>query len=132
VRKQTFSDWLNLYHERILCSDAENKRRKRIREGAYPELEAYLVRYLETRKKLFKLDKLGLHYDFIKEYVLEESEKLLAAGKEEYSDFKASNRWIQNVCLRNGFVNLKTHGEGGDIDELSAAAAMKEFTEQCT
>lgn len=130
VRKQTFCDWFALEVQQI--DSAGEDRRKKMRKGEYPEIEAYLVRYLNAREELFKEDKLGLHYEYIKDMVLEEAARLVEAGHLEYQDFKASNRWIQNVCLRNGFVNFKAHGEGGDVDEESATAAMKKFTEECT
>ena len=130
VPKQSFCDWFALEAQQI--DSAGEDKRKKLRKGEYPEIEAYLVRYLNTREELFKEDKLGLHYEYIKDMVLEEAERLVEAGHLEYQDFKASNRWIQNVCLRNGFVNFKAHGEGGDVDEESATAAMKKFTEECT
>ena len=97
VPKQSFCDWFALEAQQI--DSAGEDKRKKLRKGEYPEIEAYLVRYLNTREELFKEDKLGLHYEYIKEMVLEEAERLVEAGHLEYQDFKASNDKFKCVII---------------------------------
>ena len=107
--------------------------RKKKRSGDYTEVEKYLCKYLERRERLFKIDKLGLNYEVVRQHVLDKAKELFDAGDDSYdaSKFKASNRWILNVLKRNGFVNIKTHGEKADVDEEEAAKVMKIFRDEC-
>jgi hypothetical protein len=88
------------------------------------------VKYLNKRAALFKQDKLGLNYDVIQMKALDLAQEIAKQyGMDHYKTFEASNKWIRNVITRNSFVNIKAHGEAGDIDEKETAAAMKIFVE---
>jgi hypothetical protein len=130
ISKTSFNEWRREFADKNI--GILNGHRKKLREGDYPELESFLVKYLEKREALFKTDKLGLSYDYIRELVLDEAERLSKLSKNgDYNDFKASNRWIANVIKRNQFVGMRAHGEGGDVDETASADAIATFKEEC-
>ena len=124
VSKTTFHEWRS-DHSQLLLAGACDDRFKN-RAGTFPEVENEIVKYLNKRAALFKQDKLGLNYDVIRMKALELAEEIAKQdGMDHYKTFEASNHWIRNVITRNSFVNIKAHGEAGDIDEKETAAAMQ-------
>ena len=127
VSKATFHEWRS-DHSELLSTGACDRFRKR--DGAFPEVENEIVKYLNKRAELFKQDKLGLNYDVIRMKALDLAQEIATHdGMDHYKTFEASNKWIRNLITRNSFVNIKAHGEAGDIDEKETAAAMQKFVD---
>ena len=98
VATSTFNQWFKDPEIISPFSETVDKRKKK-RSGDYTEVEKYLCKYLEHRERLFKIDKLGLNYEVVRQRVLDKAKELFDAGDDSYdaSKFKASNRWILNV-----------------------------------
>ena len=132
ISKQLLSKWIK--KKQILDSIPDANSRKRMRYGVYTEVEDAVVRYLDKRKALFKIDKCGVSYDVIRACAFRYVERLCLDNdtkREEFKSFHASDHWIYNFINRSGSVNLKLHGEKGDIDEEAAAVAMEDFRSRC-
>ena len=85
------------------------------RDGKYNSVETELVKYIGLRNQLYKRDKLGINWNYLKHKAKLFADKLLTIKSR--NKFSASDGWHENVVSRNGLCGVKLHGEAGDVDE---------------
>lgn len=93
-------------NEDKLCITGKEKRRTKGagRKSAYPELEkAIMIWFRNQRSK-----KLVVNYNSMRR------ESLRLAHLQEITDFTCSNKWIRNVCRRNGVSSRKITNQSQD------------------
>ena len=129
VGESTFRDWEKLVNgmsqEKLNSILSMKDNRYRDRDGKYVSVETELVKYIGLRNQLYKRDKLGINWNYLKHKAKLFSDKLLPI--ELKNKFSASDGWLENVLSRNGLCGVKLHGEAGDVNEEQAALKMIEF-----
>ena len=84
-----------------------------------------LVQYIDTRRRLFHRDKLGLSLLVLKLKAQEYANAILSP--EERDSFKISNGWIEKVSKRATLSSIRLFGEANDMSDAQAEALMGPF-----
>ncbi len=99
INQKTFSSWMKEYQDGKLTNltQVTDNKRIRLRKAEYPEIESLLIQFIESYDP-----NQTVSWSLIRTYALKYAKDVLPA--EEYSNFKASDGWIQNFLKRNNII----------------------------
>ena len=110
ARRKRMSIMLKEYDEGTLTPDAQGMRYK---PSKYPELEQHLSKYLNTLKRMYQCDKIGVSYKWMRAKAKQFIDQI-DDQEGKYTDFQISNGWLYNVLKRNGLSGVQVQSGSDD------------------